>query len=315
MEADERRKTWRDIPYITLNFCLKFYRPVEVPEHKVSALRGGLGEMILQKNCVADRKCEACRFQESCMVWNAFYTPMRLKPEYMTGKESLGYVIECDNKETFMDERHGFVFRLELFGRNIPLFSQYLDAFWRLGQAGIGKTHARFEIAAIYTEDEDVILDESGVHMENFRIRTVGEYIEARKQELRQSGGDYLVRYVTPLSLRKDRIDLFHFDADAIWRSVHRKIDMMSFFDSAEADLEKPLIWPQILDCRSRRVSVRRYSNTHKKAMELKGIEGYTVIGDISEERLEELLAGELFHIGRNNSFDFGRYQVGNVEE
>ena len=41
---------WRDIPYVTLTFCLRFHKPVEVPEHKVSALRGGLGEMLLQKN-------------------------------------------------------------------------------------------------------------------------------------------------------------------------------------------------------------------------------------------------------------------------
>ena len=129
MDSNENRAAWFDIPYTTLTFCLRFYGSVEVPEQKVSALRGGLGEMLLQKNCVVDRKCEICRFRECCIVWNAFYTPMRLKPDFMTGKESLGYLIECDNNETYMDELHGFVFRLKLFGRNIPLFSQYLDAF------------------------------------------------------------------------------------------------------------------------------------------------------------------------------------------
>ena len=98
MSLENNQASWRDIPYTTLTFCLRFHKPVEVPEHKVSALRGGLGEMLLQKNCVADRDCEVCRFQESCIVWNAFYTPMRLKPDYMTGKESLGYLIECDNQ-------------------------------------------------------------------------------------------------------------------------------------------------------------------------------------------------------------------------
>lgn len=76
--------------------------------------------MLLRKNCIADRDCEACRFQDNCMVWNAFYTPMRLKPGYVTGKESLGYLIECDNLDTLMDEGHGFVFRLKFFGRQYP---------------------------------------------------------------------------------------------------------------------------------------------------------------------------------------------------
>lgn len=159
MRKNEENMTWMDIPYITLTFCLRFYQRVAVPENKVSALRGGLGEMLLRKNCIADRDCEACRFQDNCMVWNAFYTPMRLKPGYVTGKESLGYLIECDNLDTVMDEGHGFVFRLKLFGRNIPLFAQYLDAFWRLGQCGLGKEQAKFEIAAVYTEEEQLLLD------------------------------------------------------------------------------------------------------------------------------------------------------------
>lgn len=315
MISNEIQALWQDIPYITLTFCLRFYEPIEVPEQKVSALRGGLGEMMLQKHCVSDRNCETCRFQESCIVWNAFYTPMRLKPAYMTGKESLGYCIECDNQETFMDAGHGFAFRLKLFGRNIPLFSQYLDAFWQLGQAGIGKSHAKFEIAAIFTEDEKLLLDDSQIHMEQFCVRTVRDYIERRKRELAVKDTDesekyYKVQFVTPVTLRKDRVDLNEFDADAIWRSVHRKIQMMGYFIEIPTELDKPIQWPSIVDTRARNVSMKRYSNTHKRKMELKGICGYAILEDVNEKRLEELLAGELFHIGKNNSFDFGRYRV-----
>ena len=85
---NETTVSWLEIPYITLTFCLRFLKISEVPEQKVSALRGGLGEMLLRKNCVADRNCDECRFQDSCIVWNAFYTPMRFKPAYMTGKEN-----------------------------------------------------------------------------------------------------------------------------------------------------------------------------------------------------------------------------------
>ena len=315
MQDENKQNTWRDIPYITLTFCLRFYEPVEVPEQKVSALRGGLGEMLLQKNCVQDRNCEACRFQESCIVWNAFYTPMRLKPDYMTGKESLGYLIECNNRETFMDAGHGFVFRLKLFGRNIALFSQYLDAFWQLGQAGIGKSHARFEIAVIVTEDDELLLDEDGIYMDRFCVRTVGDYVDARMREAAAQAEEgpeksCVLHFRTPLALRKDRIDLEQFDADAIWRAVHRKIQMMSYFAENPVELDKPLVWPQILDSRAEKVSVKRYSNTHKRGMELKGIRGAVLMEPVNKERLEELLAGELFHIGRNNSFDFGRYEV-----
>lgn len=311
--------SWRDIPYSTLTFCLRFHEPVRLPEQKVSALRGGLGEMLLRQHCIADRKCEICRFQESCIVWNAFYTPMRFKPDYVTGKESLGYLIECDNEETDMDEDHGFAFRLRLFGRNIPLFSQYLNAFWQLGRVGLGKEHARFEIAAIVLEDDELLMDENGIYMDRFQVRTVGDYVDSRLQELEafvnadtkeklETG--YVLHFMRPLALRKDRVDLHQFDADAIWRAVHRKIQMMSYFSENPIEPDKPPVWPQILDARTEKFSVKRYSNTHKHGMELKGIRGAVLMEPMKEERLSELLAGELFHIGRNSSFDFGRYQV-----
>lgn len=85
---------------------------------------------------------------------------------------------------------------------------------------------------------------------------------------------------------------------------------MMSCFDENPVELEKPLVWPRMLESHIARSGIRRYSNTHKRKMELKGIRGVVVMEDITEERLEELLAGELFHIGRNNSFDFGRYLI-----
>lgn len=85
---------------------------------------------------------------------------------------------------------------------------------------------------------------------------------------------------------------------------------MMSAFDEIGTELKKPQTWPQIIDARSAETSVRRYSSTHRKGMELSGVRGYAIFEEVPEERLEELLAGELFHIGRNNSFDFGRYVV-----
>ncbi len=45
-----------------------------------------------------------------------------------------------------MDPRHGFVFRLKLFGRQYcAVQSQYLDAFGSLDRPESEKNHARFQ--------------------------------------------------------------------------------------------------------------------------------------------------------------------------
>ena len=101
----------------------------------------------------------------------------------MTGKESLGYLIECDNQET--DGSASWIcIPLETIWTQYCAVQPISGCVLALGQAGIGKDHARFEIAAVLSEDESMILDENQIHMENFRIRTVGDYISQRKWEL-----------------------------------------------------------------------------------------------------------------------------------
>ena len=84
---------------------------------------------------------------------------------------------------------------------------------------------------------------------------------------------------------------------------------MMSCFDENPVELEKPLCRPRMLESHIARSGIRRYSNTHKSKMELKGIRG-SRDGRHHRRKTGRTLAGELFHIGRNNSFDFGRYLI-----
>ena len=46
------------IRYVKLHFTILFPEASSLPVNKVSALRGGMGEMLLRANCVRDRQCE-----------------------------------------------------------------------------------------------------------------------------------------------------------------------------------------------------------------------------------------------------------------
>ena len=74
-----------DIPYIRLRFRAEVVEDTYMPMDKESALRGGLGEMLLRQNCVSDRDCETCRFNQVCVVQHTFYSPMEKKPDYAGG--------------------------------------------------------------------------------------------------------------------------------------------------------------------------------------------------------------------------------------
>ena len=55
-------------------------------------------------------------------------------------------------------------------------------------------------------------------------------------------------------------------------------------------------------------VSVFRYSTRKNERMILKGIKGYALLPELSEDIWQILMIGELIHIGKNTSFVFGRY-------
>ena len=81
MRKNEQTYTRTDIPDHADVLSVVFYQRVRGAGEQGFALRGeSWADAAPENYCIADRDCEACRFQLTAgMVWNAFYTPMRLK--------------------------------------------------------------------------------------------------------------------------------------------------------------------------------------------------------------------------------------------
>ena len=56
------------IRYIKLHFTLVFTEDGQLPRHKASALRGGMGRALLTANCIRNENCDSCDFSEDCLV-------------------------------------------------------------------------------------------------------------------------------------------------------------------------------------------------------------------------------------------------------
>lgn len=88
------------IRYIKLHFTILFTEDSILPVYKASALRGGIGEMLLRANCIRDRACDSCDFESECIVCRTMYSKFDLKPAYVTSGDSIGYVLECEKYQT-----------------------------------------------------------------------------------------------------------------------------------------------------------------------------------------------------------------------
>ena len=176
--------SYRNIRYVRLKFVLSIEDDTVMPKNKNSALRGGMGEMLLRANCIRDRDCDSCDFEGECIVRRTMYSKMEIQPEFMTSGDSVGYVISCvDYREQFF-AGDTLIFYLTLFGKTIVYFNQYLNAFYALGREGVGKNHSRFQIINVCNSRGKPILNDMDVYMENYRVETLKDYIDYRRSKL-----------------------------------------------------------------------------------------------------------------------------------
>lgn len=298
------------VRYLKLYFTLVFTEDTMLPVNKVSALRGGMGEMLLRMNCVRDRNCENCDFESECIVRRMMYSQYEIKPDFVTTGESVGYVLECeDNRELFFagDE---LVFRLLLFGKTIVYFNQFLQAFSMLGACGLGKNESRFRIAFVRNTTKEVLFDGEQIYMERYRIHLLSDYVTYRLARHTGEWNGELV-FHTPLTLKYHGEFLQEFQIEPIIQAVRRRVYMLNCFEGqTDGWMEQLAEYPQIVAQQHGFVKVDRYSSRQGCAMTLKGIKGRAKLDQVNEELLAMLLVGELIHIGKNTSFGFGRYEV-----
>ena len=301
------------IRYVKLHFVLEIVEDTIMPTHKASAIRGGVGEMLLRANCISNRDCEKCGFESECIVQRTMYSKFDMKPKLLSGTmDSVGYVIECEDYHEDFSAGDTLEFNLLLFGKTIVYFNQYMQAVYALGQHGIGKNKSRYQVAQVLNTKREPILDGNNIYMKYYQHETIEDYVNYRLKQIEKNGIENVIVFQTPLTQKHNNSIMSEFDMDVILKSIQRRIYILDAFEQMDGENAylKDLPTVKVLEQTTRTISVKRYSNRRKQEMYLTGIKGEIVCESIPEKSLRWLLAGEITHIGKNTSFGFGRYRV-----
>ena len=172
-----------DIRHVKLQFKIRFLEEGYVPQDKVSAIRGGIGEMLLRMNCIGRRDCENCSFRNECIVQRIYYHKPAIVPDFVTEKGNMGYLFECDNAYKYVEKGTVMEFSMLLLGDNIVNFSSILQAVYQFGMYGIGKEGISFEIISIVNHRNESILYENNVRMDLLYPDYISDYIQKRIRE------------------------------------------------------------------------------------------------------------------------------------
>lgn len=304
------------VRFIKLQFTIAFLQESRLPEDKVSAIRGGMGEMLLRMNCVRDRQCELCDFEPECIVQKTMYTKFEKTPEFVTTSGSVGYLLECEDNRRNFKKGETLDFYLVLFGKTIVYFNQFVQAFWEMGrQDGIGRSRARFRIASIRNMEGQSLLEGNFLNMKKYIVHVLYDYMLFRKMNLDMGGLKNKIVFETPLALKYRNEFLQEFQLNAIVGAVVRRIYMLDCLEGIETGFYdryryRDEVLPEFLQQEYCLASVARYSARKNEKMILKGIKGYGLLPELPEEIWQILIVGELVHIGQNTSFGFGRYSL-----
>ena len=319
------------IRYVKLHFTLEMTDGGRLPRDKSSAIRGGMGHALLNTNCIRDEKCPGCDFADDCLVRRMMYPEMKIRPDFMQTQDSEGFIVECEDTNEWFDRGDRLHFNFLLFGRTIAYFPQYLQAFYNLGMAGLGKNHLRFRILLIPNTRGDLLFDGQNIYKNQYKIMQVSDYVSyrigsAEIQNLKTGPdpGKCRIAFHSPLSLKfrgKILTDFRTEGADgkdrteAIMESIERRLYILNCFEGRiegeeylRPDIREHL--PLLQNQNAYTVKVRRFSGTHNSKVTFTGIKGWCDMSGIDDTALTLLLAGELIHIGKNTSFGFGRYTI-----
>ncbi len=309
----ENWKSFLQIRYIKLRFIIAFTDDCRVPQTKTSALRGGMGQMLLQSYCIGDEACDACEFQEECLVRRMMYPKMPIRPAFMQTRDAEGYIVECDDWRTFMEEGDRMEFNLILFGNSLVYFTLFLNAFYMLGQAGLGKEHARFNILSVTNMYGKKVVNGIQVYKKNYKPEILADYVRFRMREL-GFADSVRMSVCTTLMIKHEKKIQKEFASEALMKALWRRIYIMNCYEGIGREAyEEPVIeehLPIISAQYVKKSFQRRYSSAQNSHMSWNGISGWCDLTEIDETALAILIAGEILHVGKETSFGFGQYRL-----
>lgn len=300
-----------DVSFLKLHIGLQILEDTFLPQFKESAIRGGIGQSLLESYCVKRRDCDTCPGRLGCVYANIMYSNFLIKPSFVTIGESISFVLTCNDRREMLVKGDILEFTMTLFGGTFRYFYQIMQAIADFGKKGLGKYNVKFSLDAIKNRKGQMIYDNGNIIKNNINVESLKDYIAERKQNY-QRNSSVQMAFLSPCTMKYRGEFQERFEASALTENLCRRLYMLNCFAGIEKEVEFfdeaqiPIITKQLVQGRR----VKRYSNHKKMPIYLKGIEGFVWLEKMGENLLDYFIAGEITHIGKNTRFGFGNYTL-----
>jgi CRISPR-associated endoribonuclease Cas6 len=306
-------------------FTLRTKETLILPAYKGSTLRGGFGSVFHKIICVNKNKdCSNCPLRNKCIYSYIFETSPPPDSPYLSKYKSIPrpFILEPPLEEKRKYEEGDILyFNLILIGRAIDYLPYFIFAFQQLGETGLGKEKARYELIKV-----EFVKESSGSPPEmrtiyESRNRTLKE-VNARIDisyifsSLRPFGNFLTLRFITPIRIKYQGSYTSHPEFHVILRSLLRRLSSLLYFHCGEElevdyrEMIKEAERIETLDADIDWIDWERYSGRQEQRMKLGGFIGRVTYHGNLDKFFPFLKIGEYIHLGKAAVFGLGKYEI-----
>lgn len=300
---------------------VRFLERVVVPPYEGSMIRGAFGRAFKESCCPFPHDGTGCPLGDKCPYGYVFETsPPEDAREFAKNREvPRPYVFEPP-EETKMEYAPGeeMRFGFTVVGRAVEYMPYFIYAFSKMGDEGIGRLRARYELERVVAKNPL-----SGTREEVFDGDTVrnsrlpADWEDAERAACGLDAEQTRLEFLTPTFVKfGGEVSPEAPPFAALVQALLIRIPMLSAVHCGEVWREdfKEMVAraAEVETVRDETtwVSFRRYSSFKKRTELLEGVVGRVEYEGPVEEFLPLLWIGQLTHVGKRSVFGLGRYRM-----
>lgn len=300
---------------------VRFLERAVVPPYEGSMIRGAFGRAFKESCCPFPHDGSGCPLEDKCPYGYVFETsPPEGTREFAKNKELPRPYIFEPPEGTRMEYAPGekMRFGFTVVGRAAEYMPYFIYAFSKMGDEGVGRLKARYELEQVVAKNslsgtQEEIFD--GATVRNRRLPIVWDDAVRASQSL--DGERLRLEFLTPTFVKfRGEVSPEAPPFAALVQALLIRIPMLSAVHCGEIWHEdfKGLVARagEVETTRDETtwVSFRRYSSFKKRTELLEGVVGNVEYAGPIEEFLPLLCAGQLTHVGKHAVFGLGRYRM-----
>lgn len=304
------------LSYIGIDLSIDFDEPVRFRTFPTFIFRSLLGKELRKLTCLfRGRNCAECPLRFTCAYGSIFESHIRKNNEILEGRDraSHPFILYCDApvdqpvKNTSLN--------ITLIGKAVEYLPYIYYSLEKAGKIGIFRNRVPFSIDNARVNGTSLI--ESDDHSLNMNFersvwQTTGEHSSMP--------GGVGIRFLSPVRMKIGGAYTTDITPEALLRTIVRRIHILvSLYEEDvgnNQDLDiSDLRIPEGYKARFTWQDLHYFSFRQRRSLKMGGALGNMDIHEpVSNEVMDILRFGEIFHVGKNVSFGLGKIKIEGLE-